>query len=276
MTGTTPVMYGTVEDVEQLTPHLVRVIFGGDGLAGFVLEGWTDSYVNLLFVPPGAPYTVPFDADEARKLDRARWPIPRRYTVRSWDPDRRRLAVDFVVHGETGTAGRWAWHAHPGDLLQFQGPGGGYRPDPDVGWHLLVGDESALPAIAASLEQVPAHATALVVGLVDGSDDELSLDCPGPLKIIWVHRNALPAGDSEATGAALVQAVAGLDFPSDGVRGFVHGEAVETRAVRRHLLGDRRMPRQALSVSPYWRRTFTDERWRTVKREWLSEVERDV
>jgi NADPH-dependent ferric siderophore reductase len=276
MVRTTPVMYGAVEDVEQLTPQLVRVILGGDGLAPFVPDEWSDSYLNLLFVPPDAPYTVPFDPDGARKLDRARWPIPRRYTVRSWDPERRRLAIDFVVHGETGTAGRWALNAQPGDLLQFQGPGGGYRPDPHLGWHLLVGDESALPAIAASLEQVPAHATALVVGLVDGPDAELSLDCPGQLKIIWVHRNALPPGDSEAAGTDLVQAVAGLDFPSDGVHGFVHGEAVETRAVRRHLLGDRRMPRQALSVSPYWRRTFTDERWRSVKRDWLSEVERDV
>ena len=102
MVRTTPVMYGAVEDVEQLTPQLVRVILGGDGLAPFVPNEWSDSYLNLLFVPPDAPYTVPFDADGARKLDRARWPIPRRYTVRSWDSERRRLAIDFVVHGETG------------------------------------------------------------------------------------------------------------------------------------------------------------------------------
>ena len=160
--------YGTVLRTERLSSDLVRVVLGGPGLDDFEPVPWTDAYVNLLFVPPGAPYAVPFDLAEARSLTRERWPVPRRFTVRRWDGLSRELWIDFVIHGESGTAGRWAQQAEPGDLLQFAGPSGGYRPDPDVSVHLFVGDESALPAIAASLEAVPAGADAVVVGLVEG------------------------------------------------------------------------------------------------------------
>lgn len=265
-------MHGTVEQVERLTPSMVRVVLGGEGLAGYEPTPWTDAYVNLLFLPPDAPYGVPFDVDEARALDRGSWPVPRRFSVRTWDEATRRLTIDFVVHGDEGTAGRWALHAQPGDLLQLAGPSGGYRPEPDAAWHLVVGDESALPAIAASLEAVPGGARAVAVLLVDGPADELALTCPGELEVVWLHRSALTGPAEEA----LVRAVAAIGLPFEGVRAFVHGEAVETRAVRRHLLGERGVPREALSVSPYWRRTLTDEKWREIKRDWLAEVEQDV
>jgi NADPH-dependent ferric siderophore reductase len=263
---------GTVERVEPVVPGLVRVVLGGPGLASFEDSIWTDAYVNLLFVPEGAPYSVPFDVTEARSLSRELWPVPRRFTVRRWDAGRRELWIDFVTHGDEGTAGRWAQRARPGDLLQLQGPSGAYRPDPDISCHLMVGDESALPAIAASLEAVPSDARALVVGLVEGPEAELELATQGALEVAWLHRSTL-TGPSDG---ALTAAVAALEFPADDVQAFVHGEAVETRAVRRHLLGERKMPRERLSVSPYWRRTFTDERWREVKKAWLREVEADV
>ncbi len=265
-------MHGTVEQVERLTPSMVRVVLGGDGLDDFEMVPSTDAYVNLLFLPDHAPYAVPFDLGEARALDRDLWPVPRRFSVRAWDEATRRLTIDFVVHGDEGTAGRWAAGARPGDLLQLAGPHGAYRPGADAAWHLLVGDESALPAIAASLEALPTGAEAVALLLVDGPDHELALKCPGSLEVVWLHRERLRGPAEQALVAALV----GLDRPFDGVQAFVHGEAVETRAVRRHLLADRGVPREALSVSPYWRRTMTDERWREVKQQWLAEVEQDA
>ena len=264
--------YGTVLRTERLSSDLVRVVLGGPGLEGFEPVPWTDAYVNLLFVPEGAPYAVPFDLAEARSLDRERWPVPRRFTIRRWDEASRELWIDFVIHGESGTAGRWAQRAEPGDLLQFSGPSGGYRPDPGIATHLFVGDESALPAIAASLEAVPAGARAVVVGLVEGPAGELALEGPAPLSVTWLHRRGLAAPVEDA----LVLALGSLALDPDDVQAFVHGDAVETRAVRRHLLGELGMPRERLSVSPYWRRTFTDESWREVKKSWLAEVEADV
>lgn len=263
--------HGRVVRVEQLTPRMVRVVLGGEGLASFAPTPHADQYVNCLFPPEGAPYAVPFDVDAARALEPEHRPRGRRYTVRSWDPERREVAIDFVTHGDEGVAGRWATHAQVGDLLQFTGPSGGYTPDPEADGHLLVGDESALPAIAASLEAVPAGRRAVVVVLVDDEDHELVLESPGDLTVVWVHRAGRPEADD-----LLLRAVTDVALPDGRVHVFVHGEAGETRAVRKHLLGDRGIAKDGSSISPYWRRTFDDEGWRRIKRDWLAEVARDV
>lgn len=262
-------LFGRVEHTERLTPRLVRVILGGEGLASFEPTPFTDQYLKVVFPPEGAPYSVPFDVDEARSGPHR--PISRRYTVRRWDPDTRRVTIDFVVHGDVGVAGRWANRAQPGDLLQFSGPSGSYAPDPDAEWYLMAGDESALPAIAASLESVPPGRVALAVLLVDDAEHELALDSPGDLSVTWVHRH--PAPDPSAR---FVAAVEDLTMPEGRASVFVHGEAAETRAVRRHLLADRGMARDRLSISPYWRRGKDDEAWRAEKRDWLAAQEQDV
>src|SRR5512133_2309933 len=136
----------------------------------------TDAYVNAAFRPAGTSYGEVFDPQSVRAThpDDAP-PARRRYTVRAWDPARHRLTIDFVVHGDSGVAGPWAAGARPGDVLVFTGPSGGYRPDPAADWHLLVGDESALPAIAASLEVLPVAARAVVRVVCDGPDHEIAL-----------------------------------------------------------------------------------------------------
>ncbi len=263
-------MYGRVEHVEQLTPHLVRVVLGGEGLTGFAAGEYTDHYVKLAFPPPGASYTVPFDPVVVREdLPREQWPTLRTYTVRSWDGVR--LTIDFVVHGDLGVGGPWARNARPGDLLQIRGTGGAYAPDPDADWHLIAGDESALPAIGAALERVPAGVVAHVFVEVDGPADELPLPCPGDLHLTWLHRDADPDAPD-----LLLRAVEKLEFPPGRGHGFVHGEAVATRALRRHLLGERGMSRADLSVSGYWRRSFTEDGWQSSKAAWNRAVEQDV
>jgi NADPH-dependent ferric siderophore reductase len=263
--------YGEVIEVEWLTPRMVRVVLGGDGLADYTPTDWTDQYVNALFVPAGAPYTVPFDLEAARRGPPEHRPLGRRYTVRWWDPTTRQLALDFVIHGDVGVAGRWATAAARGDRLQILGPSGGYAPDPEADAHLLVGDESALPAIAAALERIPAGRAAIAVVVVDDAAHRIALDCPGVLDLVWVHRADAP-GDPDQ----LLRAVEAVELPAGRVQVFVHGEAGEVRAVRRHLLGGRGIPKPGTSISPYWRRGHTDERWREVKREWLAAQEAEV
>ncbi|HHU10903.1 MAG TPA: siderophore-interacting protein [Intrasporangiaceae bacterium] len=274
-----PLHVGRVRRREWISADMVRIVLGGEGLARFDNpEGWTDTYVNLLFPPADAPYQAPFELDEVRELDRALWPTPRRYTVRRWDRDTREMWIDFVIHGDEGTAGRWARDVQPGELLQFRGPGGAYRPAPHASHHLLVGDESALPAIAAAVEEVEAGARVTVVGLVDAPDGQIPLESPGRLELHWLHRRDLATDPADpAIAAALVTAVADLDLSSGcpDVQAFVHGEAEETRAVRRYLLGDRMLPRERISVSPYWRRNYTDEAWRQIKQDWVRQVEQD-
>ncbi|MGW7468887.1 siderophore-interacting protein [Streptomyces xantholiticus] len=255
---------------ERLTPHMVRVVLGGEGLAAFELAGFTDHYVKLIFPPLGVTYPEPFDMDRIREeLPRDQWPANRTYTVRSWDAAHRELTIDFVVHGDEGLAGPWAARARVGDTMRFLGPGGGYAPSPEADWHLLAGDESALPAIAAAMERMPAGAVVHAFVEVAGPDDEQKTATPDGTEITWLHRGERPVG------GALVEAVTALDFPEGKVCAFVHGEAACVKELRRLLRMERQIPKDQLSISGYWRLGQTDEAWRAVKREWNEQVERE-
>ena len=227
---------------------MIRVVLGGPGLEGFGAGAFTDHYVKLRITPPGASE-----------------PRTRTYTVRDWDAERGQLTIDFVHHGDSGVAGPWAAAARPGDELLLLGPGGAYTPDPDAGWHLMAGDAAVIPAIAASLARVPAGAPVHVLIEVDGPEEEQPLETPGELHPTWLHG-----------GDALPAAVAALDFPPGRLHAFVHGEASAVREIRRHLLVDRSVPREALSISGYWKRDRTEEGWREDKPEWNRQVELDA
>jgi NADPH-dependent ferric siderophore reductase len=235
---------------QQVTPNMVRIVLGGEGLAGFAVGEFTDHYVKLQLPDPGDP-------------SRTR---TRSYTVREWDGERGELTIDFVVHGEEGVAGPWAIAARPGDTLQLNGPGGAYAPDPAAAWHLMVGDPSVIPAISASLARIPAGVGVHVLIEVEGRDDEQPLDTPGDLHLTWAHGGP----------GSVVEKVESYTFPEGPVSAFVHGEASTVRAVRRHLLVDRAIAREAISISGYWKQSRTDEGWRADKAEWNRLVEEDV
>ncbi|WP_265520924.1 siderophore-interacting protein [Oerskovia flava] len=248
--------HAVVLRTERLTPHMVRVVLGGEGLDGFDEGPCTDHYVKLLFPEAtGAGERVPM----------------RTYTIRSWDPVVRELAIDFVVHGDEGLAGPWALAARPGDPMSFYGPGGDYVPSPELDWHLMIGDESALPAIAASLERVPAGAPVRVFVEVASPADEQVLTSPGELDLRWVHRDEHP----QEPGRALVEAVTSADFLPGTPHVFLHGDAGFVRDLRRHLRTERGVPAPALSASGYWRRGRTEEGWRAEKADWKAAVEQD-
>jgi NADPH-dependent ferric siderophore reductase len=262
-------VHGRVTTTEQLTPGMVRVTLGGRDLEHLSMPDATDAYVNAAFRPEGATYDEVFDPQTVRDTHpKEQQPVRRRYTVRAWDPEAHLLTLDFVVHGDEGVAGPWAAGAAPGDVLVFSGPSGGYRPDPAADWHLLVGDESAVPAIAASLEAMHPAARAVVRLVCDGPEHEVALPTPADVDVVWLHRSR---GPEDAT--LLVDAVRDLTFPEGRPFGFVHGEADEIRAVRHHLLHDRGLTRQDLSCSPYWRRTMTDEAWRQITRDYVAAME---
>jgi NADPH-dependent ferric siderophore reductase len=265
-----PAHRGEVLRVERLTPHMVRVVLGGEGLARFATRGQTDHYVKLHFPAPGAAYPEPFDLRTIREeFPREQWPSTRTYTVRSWDEQARELALDFVVHGDEGIAGPWAVNARPGDALYFSGPGGGYAPDPEAPWHLLAGDETALPAIAAALEALPADARGHAFIEVSDAAEELKLAAPEGVRVAWLHRAGGPVG------AKLVEAVAALAFPEGVPQVFVHGEAGFVKELRDLLKNERGVPREALSISGYWRLGHDEDGWQSSKREWNQQVERE-
>lgn len=259
---------GRVERVEQLTPHMIRVVLGGEGLSEFATSGATDSYVKLLFPPPAPDEPEHYDLEAVRaELPRSEWPVTRTYTVRTWDPGTRELTVDFVHHGEEGLAGVWAAGAKPGDRLRFLGPGGGYAPSPEADWHLLAGDESALPAIAAALEALPEASPAHVFVEVENAAEEQPLAVREGVHVRWLHR------EGGVVGSKLVPAVRALEFPAGDGQAFVHGEANFVRDLRRLLRVEHALPKERLSVSGYWRLGRDEDAWQASKAEWNKSVE---
>ncbi len=104
-------------------------------------------------------------------------------TVRHVDVAARQITVDIVVHGEHGDSGHLGGEAQPGQPIYLMGPGGAYTPDPAADWHLLAGDESALPAIAAALEALPANAIGKAFIEVAGPEDEIALTAPEGVEV---------------------------------------------------------------------------------------------
>ncbi|ANY07060.1 siderophore-interacting protein [Pseudonocardia sp. HH130630-07] len=253
---------------ERLSPHMVRVVAGGDDLAAFPDTEHTDRYVKLLFEQPGVDYPEPFDIDTVHaEYPREQWPVQRTYTVRSLDHALGELVIDFVHHGDTGLAGPWAAAARPGDRIRMVGPGGAYAPDPAADWHLLVGDEAALPAVCAALERIPAGCPVVAILQTDGPSDEIKLPGEAGLDVTWLHRSDA-AGDPDST--QLLDAVRALEFRSGRVHAFVHGEAIAVRELRRHLYRERGLAKDDLSISGYWRRGRDEEGFREFKQAELA------
>ncbi len=253
----------TVRRAERLSPSFVRLVLGGRDLDRFPAPEHADAYVKFVFPVPGVEYPRPLDLKAVRaQLPPEHLPHTRSITVRRWDPVQRELTVDFVVHGAAGYAGPWAAQVQPGDEALLLPPGGAYTPDPQAAWHLLAGDESALPAIAAALERIPQ--TARVHALVELGDDGDRVALTDS-RVTWLSR------EGGAVGSALVPAVHALDF-SDDVHAFVHGEAGFVKELRRFLRVDRHVPRERLSISGYWRVGVDDEGWRAQKPEWKREA----
>ncbi|MCX5556335.1 siderophore-interacting protein [Streptomyces sp. NBC_00038] len=251
---------------ERLTPHMQRVVLGGEGLAEFTAGTSTDHYVKLLFGAEGVTYPEPFDMKVIREeFPRDQWPVTRTYTVRHWDAEHRELTLDFVVHGDEGLAGPWAANVQPGELVRFMGPGGAYAPDASADWHLLAGDESALPAIAAALEALPDGAVAHAFVEVSGPEEEQKIN--SDVDVVWLHRGGRPVGE------ALVEAVRALEFPEGRVHAFVHGEAGFVKELRRLLRVEHEFSREDLSISGYWRLGHNEDGWQATKREWNAQVE---
>jgi NADPH-dependent ferric siderophore reductase len=228
----------------------------------------TDHYVKILFAPHGCDYRWPFDPDALKAEEPAhRWPVTRTYTVRAYDAERNEMTIDFVVHGDEGIAGPWAARAVPGDRIGFFGPGGGYAPDPAADRHLLVGDEAAIPAIAAALDRLGETARASVYLEVGGPEDELVLSDSPDVDVTWVHRASRPYGE------ALAEAVRTAGVPAGDVQAFVHGNAEMIRRLRHYLFTEVGFNRQRVSMSGYWRTGQTEDGWQAGKREFNAQLE---
>ena len=253
----------TVLRREQLSAHMVRIVAGGPGFADYVNNDFVDRYVKIVFPQPGVDYPQPLDLWAIREtMPREQWPHTRTYTVRWVDTAAGELAIDFVVHGDEGLAGPWAAAAQPGDTLVFTGPGGGYNPDPAADWYLLAGDEAALPAVAAVIESLPAHARGVAFIEVGSDTDVQEIAAPAGLELVWLQRGDVPAGES----SQLVEAVRTAAWPDGRVNVFAHGERGYMKGLREVLFRERGLDRSQVSLSGYWAKGRVEDVFQAEKK----------
>jgi NADPH-dependent ferric siderophore reductase len=269
-----PVHTFEVVRTEELMSHMVRVVLGGKGFDTFTPSEFTDSYVKLVFVADDVDVAAlphPLTLDSFADLPAVKKPVVRTLTVRRADPAAGELVVDIAVHGDHGTAGPWAATTQPGQPMYVMGPSGGYAPDPSADWHLLAGDETALPAISVALESLPANAIARVFIEIAEPEDEISLNAPEGAQINWLYRGGradLVGADRAGDNAPLVEAVKTAFWLPGQVHAFVHGEAQAVmHNLRPYIRKERGVDAKWASISGYWRRGRTEETFRQWKKE---------
>ena len=269
-----PVHTFEVVGSEELTSHMVRITLGGSGFDAFVPSEFTDSYVKLVFVADDVDMAAlprPLTLDSFGDLPAAKQPVVRTMTVRRADPAAREIAIDVAVHGEHGAAGLWAAAAEPGQPVYLMGPAGAYAPDPAADWHLLAGDETALPAISVALEALPASAIGQVFIETAEPEDEIPLTAPEGVQINWIYRGGradLVGEDRAGDHAPLIEAVKSARWLPGQVHAFVHGEAQAVmHNLRPYIRKEREVDAKWASISGYWRRGRTEETFRQWKKE---------
>lgn len=214
--------------VEPLGPHFVSITFHAPSLAGFRSDSF-DDHVKFMIDGPSP--------DE---------PVRRDYTPRRFDAARRELTIEFALHGD-GPAADWARQAQVGQRAVIGGPRGSMIIPVDYDWHLLVGDDSALPAISRRLEELPAGTRAIVIAQAAEPAGQRELASAATVQAQWVD-----------SGQAMVQALRELQLPGGEGYAWCAGEAAVMAQLRNVLLAEKRHPKEAMKVAVYWKPGASD------------------
>jgi len=225
-----------VTDVKLVTPHLTRVTLSGADLADFVSASF-DDHVKVFFPNPGQEKPALGEGDEK--------PIARDFTPRRFDARAFELDLEFVLH-HAGPASLWAETAAPGQWLGIGGPRGSFVIPTGFDSHLLIGDDTALPAIARRLEELPAGAQATAIVEIPDVSAKVDFSTQADLTTIWVERDS--AED------AWNRAVREVPLPSGEGYIWAAGEASSIRALRKNLVEERGWPRTRIRAAAYWKR----------------------
>ncbi|MEE2039995.1 siderophore-interacting protein [Nocardiopsis sp. CT-R113] len=238
----------------RVSKHFVTVTLGGGELEGFDFLG-RDQFVRLFLPREGQERLhMPADADkrwveQLYAMPDDRKPHVRSYSVRRFAPEALELDLEFVDHGDAGPASAWAATAAPGDEAGLLADGVYYVPSEGTDWQLLVGDESAVPALVSILEQAPDDLRAQVYLEVPSPDDVRPLpDLPG-VDVHWLPRtdpHALP-------GKLALDTVRAAAFPEGRPFCFVAGENALPTGLRRVLVRERGVPKSDIAFVGYWR-----------------------
>ncbi len=239
---------GLVTRVIPVTPHLIRVTVCGEDLRDFDSASF-DDHIKVFFPAPGAekPVLPTLGPDGPVVVPGTPRPIARDFTPRRFDRRAGELELEFVLH-EAGPATSWAAQAQVGQTLSVGGPRGSMIIPLSFDWHLLVGDDTALPAIARRLEELPSSARAIVVAEVADSSAHIEFQSHANLQVTWCHRTGSP-------DAGLLSAVRSLPaLPAGEGYAWAAAESASVRQLRAHFVNERGLPKSRIRAAAYWKR----------------------
>ncbi|MFG3345520.1 siderophore-interacting protein [Streptomyces sp. NPDC048018] len=276
-----------VDRTRRLGPSLVRVTFTGADLKDFA-SGGRDQSLSLFLPHPGqdAPVLPPLDDPDMyailgayRALPHDERAVMRSYTVRAQRTEPvAEIDIDFAVHAAPPAAGaagvgpacRWAQHAKPGDRVVVLGPavadntGVRFRLPEDADSVLIWGDETALPAVSAILEWLPAETRAHVYLEVPFSGDRTEPVTEADATVTWLVR--------EEGAPSAVEAIAAAELPGADPYVWIAGESGVVKALRRHFVRERGLDRRRVTFVGYWRKGLSEDALREVPDETQEEA----
>ncbi|WP_128979091.1 siderophore-interacting protein [Streptomyces roseicoloratus] len=268
-----------VDRTRRLGPSLVRVTFTGEDLKRFAAGG-RDQSLSLFLPHPGqdAPVLPPLDDPDMyailgayRAMPHDERAVMRSYTVRAQRTSPvDEVDIDFAVHEDGGPACRWAQQATAGDKVVVLGPavaentGVRFQLPADADSVLLWGDETALPAVSAILEWLPAETRAHVYLEVPYSGDRVELATEADATVTWLVR--------EEGAPSAVEAIAGAGLPGESPYVWIAGESGSVKALRRHFVRERGIDKRRVTFVGYWRKGLSEDALREVPDETQEEA----
>lgn len=238
-----------VRRIAPVTPRMLRVTFHSPELADFVSASF-DDHIKLFFPADGKPVMPEVSDDGVRFAEGVTRPAARDYTPRRFRQAEHELDIDFLLHGD-GPASNWVSHAQVGDLLVAAGPRGSFIIPDTVDWQLLIGDETALPAITRRLEEAAEGSQIHVLALVHDKGECQPIETRASAHVHWVYRDTTAAGDAHAD--PLLAAAHAITLPRGQGYIWAAGEAAQMRALHQHLSTDRGIDKSWLRISNYWK-----------------------
>ncbi|MFE3677337.1 SIP domain-containing protein [Streptomyces sp. NBUL23] len=252
----------TVLRVTDVTPGMRRVTLGGEQLRAFHRDGLDlpalrsegfDDHVKFFFADGDEPPVLPGQNVSSLDWPADARPIAKDYTPVRYDPEAGEIDFDFVRH-EGGVASSWAQAVKPGEVTWIAGPKMSHGHPEGADWLLMIGDETALPAIGRWLAEMPAGTRARVFIEVGEESHRQELPTEADATVTWLTRDGASAGTTDL----LERAVRSMEWLPGTVYVWAAGEAVSLKGIRRHLSVERRVPREWTDITGYWRRTEPD------------------
>ena len=229
-----------VARVEDLSPHMKRIILSGDDLNDFPVNQ-ESAHVKII---------LPQENSELPKLGMylgfKKW--MRSYTVRYFDDVQKELTIDFAVNDHNGLATNWAANAKPGDYLGIAGPGDTKHTDYNADWHLIVADLTALPAAAAVIEKLSEQARGYAIIQVPTAEDIQTINAPKQLTVDWVI-------NADLAKNALLDKLEKHTWLEGTPAIFIAAESNQMKAIKKWVKAKPNYTSALTYASGYWKRS---------------------